>query len=89
MSKHKSVTFEQWAKGRPLGPRGTMGWMMAEAAWEESAQIERTACAEIALAIDSLRGNEKEIAAAILRRSDESKDAARPRQVKKLSAAEQ
>lgn len=30
------MSFKEWAKGRPVGEPGTMGYMMAESAWDAS-----------------------------------------------------
>lgn len=35
------MDFETWAKDRPLGKPGTMGYMMAEAAWDAAVAAER------------------------------------------------
>jgi hypothetical protein len=56
-----------------LLPRGDEGELMGAAIRRRIAEAltdERKACADIALAIDSCRGNEKEIAKAILRRDE-------------------
>lgn len=56
-----------------LLPRGEDGEHMSAAIRHRIAEViaqERKACAEIALAIDSCRGNEKEIAKAILHRGE-------------------
>lgn len=53
--------------------RGEEGQLMSIAIHQRIAEVlagERKACAEIALAIDSGRGNEKEIARGILGRGD-------------------
>lgn len=74
MSNPKSMT------DNPLGwkvldqlPRGQDGELLRAAVLHRIAEVlaeERKECADIALAIDSGRGNEKEIANAILRRNE-------------------
>lgn len=54
-----------------LLPRGSDGEKLIEAI-EDRLKEEQRACADIALALDSLRGNEKEIAKAILARANQS-----------------
>jgi len=58
-------------------PRGVDGERMSAAIRNRIVEVlaeERKACSDIALAIDSGRGNEKEIAKAILRRGEVSAD---------------
>jgi hypothetical protein len=59
-------------------PRGKDGELLTEAIRHRIAEVlfeERKACAEIALAIDSGRGNEKLIAKSILQRGEANKAA--------------
>lgn len=39
MQNQKTMTFEQWVKDRPVGPKGTMGYLMAEAAWNAALDL--------------------------------------------------
>lgn len=43
------MTFEQWAKDRPVGPKGSHGYLMIKAAWEESREECVKVCQEIAI----------------------------------------
>ena len=41
------MTFDEWAKSRPLGEPNSHGYLMAKAAWQAATRAEREECAKV------------------------------------------
>ena len=41
------MTFDEWAKSRPLGEPNSHGYLMAKAAWQAATLAEREECAKL------------------------------------------
>ena len=41
------MTFDEWAKSRPLGEPNSHGYLMAKAAWQAATRAEREECAKL------------------------------------------
>ena len=50
------MTFDEWAKSRPLGEPNSHGYLMAKAAWQAATRAEREECAKVCEKSDRYRG---------------------------------
>ena len=41
------MTFDEWAKSRPLGEPNSHGYLTAKAAWQAATRAEREECAKV------------------------------------------